>query len=347
MLRRGRTGGPSSRYDGVKRVLDVAVAGGALIVLAPVVLGTALAVRLRLGRPVLFRQARPGRGGEVFEILKFRTMRDVDPARGAVLDEDRLTPFGRRLRASSLDELPSLINVVRGEMSLVGPRPLRTRYLERYSAHQARRHEVLPGLTGLAQVSGRNALSWDDRFDLDVEYVRTRSAATDLRILLATLPKVLRGEGVAEPGQATMRDFFGPRRIAQHEIRALGPAPGAADAARPGSWAVVDRGTGAVVARCTLILADAGDVAAEMRIEVVAGAGHAPTLRWRAAEMLLGVAREQGARGVRIALPAVEAGPAGPWALHGFRPGSSTVDPAPVRSDAVVVLVRSLDGGAG
>ena len=196
-------------YDAVKRAGDVAAASLGLIVSAPVQLIVAAMVRARLGTPVLFRQPRPGRDGKVFTILKFRTMKDADPSRGLVTDADRLTPFGRRLRSTSLDELPALWNVLRGDMSLVGPRPLLVEYLARYSPHQARRHEVRPGITGLAQVSGRNALTWEDRFDLDVEYVDRRSLALDLRILLMTITIVFKREGVTGEGSATMTPFRG------------------------------------------------------------------------------------------------------------------------------------------
>jgi lipopolysaccharide/colanic/teichoic acid biosynthesis glycosyltransferase len=158
---------------------------------------------------VLFRQMRPGRHGEPFELVKFRTMHRVDPERGLVDDASRLTPVGRALRATSLDELPTLWNVVRGDMALVGPRPLLMHYLERYSDEQGRRHEVRPGLTGLAQVSGRNALSWDDKLRLDVEYVKRRSFWLDLRILVATVVVVARRRGISARGQATMPEFRG------------------------------------------------------------------------------------------------------------------------------------------
>jgi lipopolysaccharide/colanic/teichoic acid biosynthesis glycosyltransferase len=197
-----------------KRTTDVVLAAIALAVLAPVLLVVAAAVAIALGRPVLFRQNRAGRGGEPFSVLKFRTMLSPDPARGLVSDADRLTPFGRFLRSTSLDELPSLWNVLRGDMSIVGPRPLPVAYLPRYSAEQARRHEVRPGITGLAQVCGRNALSWEAKFALDVEYVDETSFALDLRILFATVGVVLRRDGISAAGEATAAEFHGTRMAA-------------------------------------------------------------------------------------------------------------------------------------
>lgn len=193
-----------------KRAIDVAVASAALVLASPLLAGTALAVRLKLGSPVLFRQARPGLNGEVFEMIKFRTMTDARDASGNVLpDSERLTAFGRTLRSTSLDELPELINVVKGDMSLVGPRPLRTYYLPLYNATQARRHEVRPGITGLAQVSGRNALTWESKFELDVAYVDRLSPLLDVRIILKTIGSVLGRRGVSAPGEATMPPFRG------------------------------------------------------------------------------------------------------------------------------------------
>ena len=198
----------------VKRVLDVAVATPMLVVTAPIQAAVAVAVAARLGRPVLFRQQRPGRHGRPFTILKFRTMVPIDAAAGRVEDASRMTGLGRFLRATSLDELPTLLNVIRGDMSLVGPRPLLTAYLPRYSAAQARRHEVRPGLTGLAQVSGRNAVGWDERLALDVEYVDTRTMRLDLAILIRTVRAVLRRDGISAEGEATMPEFLGSRRAA-------------------------------------------------------------------------------------------------------------------------------------
>lgn len=192
-----------------KRALDLAVTVPAAVLSLPVQALIAVAVRRTMGRPVLFRQERPGLHGQPFTMVKFRTMRDPDPTTRLDDDADRLTGLGRLLRATSLDELPSLWNVVRGDMSLVGPRPLLVRYLPRYSAEQARRHEVRPGLTGLAQVSGRNALSWERRLELDVEYVDHHTLRGDLRILAATVGKVLRREGVTGEDSATMSEFMG------------------------------------------------------------------------------------------------------------------------------------------
>jgi lipopolysaccharide/colanic/teichoic acid biosynthesis glycosyltransferase len=196
-------------YDRLKRVFDLAVGLCALLVSLPIQLIVAAAVLARLGRPVLFRQARPGLGGEPFRLVKFRTMEPVDPARGLVDDASRVTRFGMFLRSTSLDELPTLWNVVRGDMSLVGPRPLLMQYLPRYSPEQARRHEVRPGLTGLAQVSGRNALDWSERLRLDVQYVDQRSLVLDLRILAFTVRSVLRRDGISGDGHVTMPEFTG------------------------------------------------------------------------------------------------------------------------------------------
>lgn len=201
----------------IKRVIDVAGAGVGLAAAAPVLAVVAVMVRKDLGSPVLFRQARAGKDGEIFTLLKFRTMRDArDPAGRPRPDAERLTALGRWLRASSLDELPQLVNVLRGDMSLVGPRPLLPQYLPRYSPEQARRHEVPPGLTGWAQIKGRNALAWEDKFALDVWYVDHWSLGLDLRILLATVGKVLARTGVSAAGEATMPEFLGsagsPRR---------------------------------------------------------------------------------------------------------------------------------------
>lgn len=194
-------------YDVVKRALDVVVSAVALLLLSPVIVATAVLVAVKLGRPVVFAQARPGKDGRIFTLYKFRSMRSVDEARGWVTDADRLTPFGVRLRSTSLDELPSLWNVLRGDMSIVGPRPLLVEYLERYTPEQARRHEVRPGITGLAQVTGRNAISWESKFRQDVRYVDGRSAGLDLRIVLATIGSVLKRDGISAEGHVTMSKF--------------------------------------------------------------------------------------------------------------------------------------------
>ena len=199
----------SGRGDRAKRAFDLAIAVPALVLTMPVQAIAALAIRRFLGRPVLFRQTRPGLHGEPFELVKFRTMSEIDAARGRVDDASRMTPLGRWLRATSIDELPTLWNVVRGELSLVGPRPLLMRYLDRYSPEQARRHEVRPGITGLAQISGRNALSWGDKFRLDVEYVDHHTLLRDLRILLTTVATVLRRDGIRGDGAATASEYRG------------------------------------------------------------------------------------------------------------------------------------------
>ncbi|GAA2725087.1 sugar transferase [Cellulomonas aerilata] len=210
----------------MKRLTDVVVASVALVLLSPVLAAVALSVRLVMGRPVLFRQPRPGLGGAVFEILKFRTMRPpLAPGREFADHDERIPPLGRFLRRTSLDELPELLNVLRGEMSLVGPRPLLVDYLDRYTPEQARRHDVRPGITGLAQVSGRNALDWEQTFALDVRYVDTRSWWMDVRILLLTLVRLLdpRGAGADAAGITPM--FLGSRT----------PPAAATDAGTPGT----------------------------------------------------------------------------------------------------------------
>ncbi len=196
-----------------KRIFDLLVAGSALLLLSPILLVVALLVRVKLGSPVLFRQQRPGLHGKPFMMMKFRTMIDAFDRDGQPLpDAQRLTPFGRWLRASSLDELPELLNILRGDMSLVGPRPLLMRYLPLYSPEQARRHDVRPGLTGWAQINGRNALTWDEKFALDLWYVEHRSFLLDLRILWLTVLKVVRREGISSAGEATMPPFTGSPR---------------------------------------------------------------------------------------------------------------------------------------
>ncbi len=200
----------------LKQCIDRLAAGAGLLCLAPVMAVTALIVRATMGGPVLFRQVRPGRGGRLFQVYKFRTMLDAHDADGQPLpDEQRLTRTGRFLRATSLDELPQLWNVLRGDMSLVGPRPLLVEYLPRYSAEQARRHDVLPGITGWAQVNGRNALGWDERFRLDVWYVDHWSLALDVKILALTLLRVVQRQGISFSGEATMFKFLGSATPAQ------------------------------------------------------------------------------------------------------------------------------------
>ncbi len=196
--------------DALKRVLDVVGASAALVVLSPLLAVVALLVRVRMGTPVLFRQQRPGRGGRPFEMTKFRTMTDRRGADGELLpDAERLTSLGKWLRRTSVDELPELLNVVHGDMSLVGPRPLLVEYLPLYSPEQSRRHEVRPGITGWAQVNGRNAVTWDEKFALDVWYVDHRSTRLDLEILAKTVTQVFSGHGVSAPGHATMEPFRG------------------------------------------------------------------------------------------------------------------------------------------
>lgn len=197
----------------MKRLFDFLLALLALLLLALPLLVVALLVRCKLGSPVLFRQVRPGLHGQPFEMVKFRTMTDARGADGALLpDAVRLTPFGRFLRASSLDELPELWNVLKGEMSLVGPRPLLMEYVPLYSAEQYRRHEVRPGVTGWAQVNGRNAISWEQKFKLDVWYVEHQSLALDIKILWLTVKKVLLRDGISAAGDATMPKFKGEKR---------------------------------------------------------------------------------------------------------------------------------------
>jgi lipopolysaccharide/colanic/teichoic acid biosynthesis glycosyltransferase len=199
-------------YDPVKRGLDVVVGSAALILSAPLQLALAVLVRRKLGSPVLFRQSRPGKDGRIFELAKFRTMLEPDESRGLVTDEQRMTPFGAFLRSTSLDELPTLWNVVRGDMSLVGPRPLLVRYLDRYTPLQARRHEVRPGVTGLAQVSGRNAITWPEKFAKDVEYVDHRSLSLDVKVIWRTVAQVVRRDGISADGDVTMPEFTGAER---------------------------------------------------------------------------------------------------------------------------------------
>ncbi len=194
----------------IKRPLDCILATGALIVLSPVLGVTAVLVKRKLGSPVLFTQDRPGKDGKVFKLYKFRSMTDEKDENGNLLpDEIRLTSFGKKLRSTSLDELPELINIIKGDMAVVGPRPLLVKYLERYNTTQARRHEARPGLTGLAQVKGRNALSWDDKLKMDVDYVDKISFFEDCRIVVNTLKIVLKKDGISSNASVTMEEFMG------------------------------------------------------------------------------------------------------------------------------------------
>lgn len=196
----------------IKRPQDFLCALAAIIVLSPILIVTAILVRIKLGSPVLFTQERPGKDEKIFRLYKFRTMlppKDgmIDPSQDAA----RLTPFGRKLRSTSLDELPELFNMLKGDMSVVGPRPLLVQYLNRYNAHQARRHEVRPGFTGLAQVHGRNAISWEEKFDWDVKYVDHITFLGDWKIIFDTVRTVLKREGISAAGEATMGEFMGSK----------------------------------------------------------------------------------------------------------------------------------------
>lgn len=193
-----------------QRVRDIVIVLATLPLTIPLAVAVACLVRCKLGSPVFFRQKRPGLGGRPFELIKFRSLTSETDSEGKLLpDEQRMTRFGRWLRASSLDELPELWNILRGDMSLVGPRPLMMQYLERYSAHQARRHDVLPGLTGWAQINGRNAVDWPSRFDLDVWYVDNRSQWLDLRIILSTFRAIVMRTGIQGEDSVTMKEFTG------------------------------------------------------------------------------------------------------------------------------------------
>lgn len=195
-----------------KRLLDLSVASFLLVLLAPLMALVGLMVRRKLGSPILFRQRRPGLHGSPFTIYKFRSMAEKGNGEGSLLpDSERLTRFGRLLRSTSLDELPELFNVLKGDMSFVGPRPLLMRYLDRYTPEQMRRHEVRPGITGWAQVNGRNAISWEQKFALDLWYVNNLSFWLDLRILLLTVLRILQRQGISQSGEATMHEFTGTR----------------------------------------------------------------------------------------------------------------------------------------
>lgn len=194
----------------IKRPQDFLCASIALVVLSPVIGITAILVKTKLGSPVIFKQDRPGINGKTFQLYKFRTMTDQRDANGnLLLDIDRLPAFGKKLRATSLDELPELVNIWKGDMSVVGPRPLLVRYLSRYNEHQARRHEVRPGFTGLAQVNGRNSISWDEKFDWDVKYVDNVTFISDWKIIFKTVKTVLKREGISATNDATMPEFMG------------------------------------------------------------------------------------------------------------------------------------------
>jgi sugar transferase EpsL len=197
----------------IKRLFDIISSAAGLIAISPLLVVLALLVRLKLGAPILFRQQRPGLGGEAFVIYKFRTMTDQRDASGNLLpDEQRLPAFGRFLRSTSFDELPEVLNVLKGDMSIVGPRPLMMKYLSRYSPEQTRRHEVKPGITGWAQVNGRNAISWEDKFKLDVWYVDNWTFWLDMKIILRSVLMVIAKEGITQQGRATMDEFMGSQQ---------------------------------------------------------------------------------------------------------------------------------------
>ena len=202
----------------IKRLLDIIIASIALLLLSPLYAFVAYKVKKNLGSPVLFRQVRPGLHGKPFEMIKFRTMRDAVDAQGNSLpDSERLTPFGKMLRATSLDEMPELWNVIKGDMSVVGPRPLLMEYLPLYSPEQAKRHNVRPGMTGHAQVNGRNAIGWDEKFKLDTWYVDNQSTLLDFKIMFQTVHKVLAKDDISAEGEATMTKFTGSHSEQNHE----------------------------------------------------------------------------------------------------------------------------------
>lgn len=204
-----------NRYVRLKRALDIVGAVTLLSALSPLLLIVSVLVRFKLGQPIIFRQVRPGMNGESFTLYKYRTMLNIDETAGLVSNDERMTSFGRRLRSTSLDELPSLVNVLRGEMSFVGPRPLLVEYLERYTPIQKRRHEVRPGITGLAQINGRNMLDWEARFALDVEYVENVSFYLDLKILIRTLWTAVSRKGIASEGHVVGAPFLGETTLSE------------------------------------------------------------------------------------------------------------------------------------
>ena len=207
-MRKKHKAGLYEKY--IKRIIDVVCAGAGLLVLWPVLLVTAILVKINLGSPVIFCQERPGKDGKIFRLYKFRSMKDAyDKAGNPLPDEERLTEFGMKLRSLSLDELPEMINILKGDLSIVGPRPLLPQYLPLYNEHQMRRHEVRAGLTGYAQVNGRNAISWEEKFDLDVYYVDHISFLFDLKILLQTVMTVLKRDGISSESAVTMEPFRG------------------------------------------------------------------------------------------------------------------------------------------
>ncbi len=197
-------------YKYVKRILDIISSLLAIIILSPLLAVTSVLVKIKLGSPVLFKQERPGKNEKIFTLMKFRTMTDERDENGELLpDEVRLTKFGKFLRSTSIDELPELFNILKGDMSVIGPRPLLVQYLPRYNEHQHRRHEVKPGLSGWAQVNGRNAISWEEKFDFDVEYVDNYSLLMDIKVLFMTVANVLKRDGISSETSATMEEFMG------------------------------------------------------------------------------------------------------------------------------------------
>lgn len=211
-MRKIRKGKNSFYAKYIKRVLDIILSTMALLILSPVMLIIALLVRVKLGSPVVFRQARPGKEENIFYMYKFRTMTEEKDREGKLLpDEERLTAFGKKLRNSSLDELPELINILKGEMSIVGPRPLLVEYLPLYNQEQRKRHEIRPGLTGLAQVNGRNSIKWEEKFEYDIEYIKTVSAWTDIKIICQTIKKVWKKEGIQAGQSPTIEPFKGSK----------------------------------------------------------------------------------------------------------------------------------------